>query len=584
MKNVNVKQLVLIGLVAVLISGCAGLQKMKKNANQIQFNVTPEVLESHADKVNVSIDGRFPAKYFNKKATIVATPVLTYEGGESALEAVTLQGEKVEDNNKVISFDNGGSFSYKDFVGFDEAMGVSELMVKMKASKGKKSIDFEPVKIADGVLATSNLLVNYPKPILGIVREKNTTGKYDPNIDEFQRVVPDDMMADIHYLINSAQLRKEEMRSEDVQNIQKYTKDAYDAERKTLKGVEISAYASPDGELEYNANLAENRQESSTGYLDKELKKAGVETNLKAKYTPEDWDGFKELMEQSNIQDKELILRVLSMYTDPEVREREIKNLSAAFTDVAETILPRLRRAKIIASIDLIGKTDEEIAALADSDPASLNPAELLYAAKLTDDLNKKLAIYNSFIKVYPNDWRGPNNAGYILAKQSKFAEAKPLFEKAEKLKNDEPIIKNNLGAVALFEGNIKQAETLFGAAAGSGNEVNYNLGMVSIKKADYNQAVKYFSKDADYNTALAKILTGDNNGALKDLENFDAPGCYMKEYLKAVIGANTAKENLLFDSLSKAVEMNPKLKAKAAKDMNFAKYFAEPKFKAIVE
>ena len=584
MRNVNVKQLAFAGLVAILLSGCAGLQKMKKNASQIKFNVTPEVLESHADKVDVAIDGKFPAKYFNKKATIVATPVLTYDGGETAFEPVTIQGENVEANSKVISFENGGNFSYKDFMAFNDAMSISELELRIKASQGKKSLDFEPIKIADGVDATSNLMVNFPKAIIGVTKEENTTGKYDPNIDEFQRIVPDEMIADIHYLINSSQLRKDETRSDDVKEIQKYTKDAFDADRKDLKKVEVLAYASPDGELKRNADLAEGRQETSTKYLEGEFKKAGVETSLKAKYTPEDWDGFKELMEKSNIQDKELILRVLSMYTDPDVREREIKNLSEAFTDVADDILPRLRRAKIITSIDLIGKTDEEIAALADSDAAALNPAELLYAATLTDDLSKKLDIYKSFIKVYPQDWRGHNNAGAILAQQFKFDESKPLFEKAETLKNSEGIVKNNLGAVAIFEGNIQEAEELLGAAAGAGNEVNYNLGMVSIKKADYDQAVRYFSKDADYNTALAKILTGDNNGALKDLENFDAPKCYMKDYLKAVIGAKTAKENLLFESLKSATEKNPKLKEKAAKDMNFAMYFANPKFKAIVE
>ncbi|NOY94944.1 MAG: tetratricopeptide repeat protein [Chlorobi bacterium] len=583
MRKYNFKALAFVVLAAVL-SGCAGLQKMKKNANQIQFKVTPEVLEANGGKVDVAIDGKFPAKYFIKKATLVATPVLKYEGGETALEPVTLQGEKVEANNKVINYINGGSYSYKDDVKYIDDMSLSDLEIRIKASKGSKSIDFAPIKIANGVIATSTLLVNRPKPILGIQREKNTTGKYDPNIDAFQRIVPDELMADIHYLINRANLRKSEINSDDIKKLKEYTKDAYSAERKKLKGVEISAYASPDGTLEFNADLAEKREETSSSYISKELEKEGVETGLKARYTPEDWEGFKKLMEKSNIQDKELILRVLSMYKDPEVREREIKNLSAAFTAVAEEILPRLRRAKIVTSIDLIGKTDEEIAALAESNPASLNPAELLYAATLTEDLGKQLSIYKSFIKVYPSDWRGPNNAGFVLVKQNKYDDARPLFEKAEQLKNDEPIIKNNLGAVALHGGNIQKAEELFGAAAGAGDEVNYNLGMVSVKKAEYDKAVRYFKKEADVNTALAKILTGDNNGALKDLESTNMPGCFMKEYLKAVIGARTAKESLLFDSLAKAVDMNPDLKAKAKKDMEFAKYFTDSKFIAIVE
>jgi Flp pilus assembly protein TadD len=272
------------------------------------------------------------------------------------------------------------------------------------------------------------------------------------------------------------------------------------------------------------------------------------------------------------------------MYNDPEVREREIKNLSETFTAVAEEILPKLRRAKMTTSVELIGKTDEELKALAKSNAASLNPAELLYAATLFEDLNEQLSIYNSFIKIYSDDWRGPNNAGYVMVKQMNYTDSKSLFEKAEKLKNNEPIIKNNLGAVALNAGDVDEAETLFGAASGAGKEVNYNLGIVSVKNAEYDKAVKYFSKDADINTAVAKMMAGDNNGALKDLEAFERPNCFMKEYLKAVIGARTAKENLLFDSLKEATSIKAEMKAKAKNDMEFAKYFENAKFKAIVE
>ncbi|QGY48136.1 hypothetical protein GM418_16590 [Maribellus comscasis] len=573
----------LVAVAAVLLSGCAGLQKMKKNADQIQFKVTPEILEAHAGDVDVAIDGRFPAKYFNKKATLVATPVLKYDGGETKYEPVTVQGEKVEANNKVISYTTGGSFSYKDAVEYVDDMNKSELYVYMTASKGAKTLDFEPIKIADGVIATSELVMNYPKPILGVQREENTSGKYDPNIDAFQRIVPDEMVADIHYLINRSNLRREETEGSDVKALEDYTKNANEQERIDLKGVEVSAYASPDGEIDFNTDLAADRKNTSSAFLAKKLKEAGVDIELKTKYTPEDWDGFKELMEKSNIQDKELILRVLSMYNDPEVREREIRNLSEAFTDVADEILPQLRRAKLATSVDLIGKTDEELMAAAKSNPSSLNPAELLYAATLFEDLNEQLSIYNSFIKVYPNDWRGPNNAGYVLVKQMKYEDAKPMFEKAERLKNNEPVVKNNLGAIALYEEKVDEAETLFGAASGAGDEVNYNQGIVSVKNANYDQAVRYFSKYEDVNTALAKILAGDNNGALKDLEAFDNPNCFMKEYLKAIIGARTAKENLLLESLQKAVEINPDLKDKAKNDIEFAKYFDNPKFQAIV-
>jgi Flp pilus assembly protein TadD len=583
MSNLNLKP-IFLATVVIILTSCSGLNKMKKNADQIQFKVTPEVLESHAGKVDFAVDTRYPAKYFNKKATVTATPVLKYADGNTTLTPATVQGESIKANNKVINYKGGGSISYKNSVSYKPEMAKSELYMNLTASKGKKKVDFAPVKIATGVLATSELVANYPKPIVGVRREENKTGKYDPNIDPFQRVVPEEMMADIHYQINKSEVRKEEVAAKDVRDLEEYTKKANADDKVDLKRVEVAAYASPDGTIDLNTELAAQRKETSTAFLAQKLKEAGVDIELKTKYTPEDWDGFKKLMEQSNIPDKDLILRVLSMYNDPEVREREIKNLSEAFTGVADEILPQLRRAKMTTSVDLIGKSDEELKELAKSNPASLNPAELLYAATLFDSLDDQLAVYNSFIKDYPNDWRGSNNAGYVLAKQGKYEEAKPLFEKAEIQMNNEPIVKNNLGAVTLKEGDVQKAETLFGAAAGAGNEVNYNLGIVSMKKGEYDKAAKYFIKDEDINSALAKMMTGNNNGALSDLEAFNKPDCYMKEYLKAVIGARTTKENLLFESLQKACTINPEMKAKARNDMEFARYFSNPKFVEITK
>ncbi len=584
MKTIRLLTIITFVLGALLLAGCSGLQKMKKNAGLIEFKTTPKTLETHAGKVDMAIDARFPAKYFDKKTTIVATPVLKYDGGETPFNPVTVQGESVKANNKVISYSGGGSVSYKGTTVYNKEMSLSDLEVRMVASRGAKNLTFDPVKIAKGVISTSTFYSNAPKAILGVRREANNTGKYDPNIDPFQRIVPDELIADIHYLINQSKLREEETEAPDVKKIQEYTKEAYNSKNKELKGVQVSAYASPDGTIDLNTELAAKRKDTSAEFIKESLKKAGVETNLKTRYTPEDWEGFKELMEKSNIRDKDLILRVLSMYTDPEVREREIKNLSFAFTSIAENILPQLRRAKILTSIEMIGKADEEILALAQSNPASLNPAELLYAATLTNNLDKKLTIYNSFIKIYPEDWRGPNNAGYVLVNQGKYTEAKPLFEKAEKLKSNEPIVKNNLGAIAVYEGDLKKGEEYLGIAAGSGPEVNYNQGLLNLKKGEYSRAVRYFDESADPNSALAKIMNGDTNGALKDLEAYSVSGDYRKEYLKAVIGARTAKENLLMESLKAATGINPEMKAKAKNDMEFAEYFDNAKFKSIVQ
>lgn len=580
----QIKFIFWIASAMLLLSGCASLEKMKKGAAGIRYKVTPEVLETHGGKVDVAINGILPGHFFDKKARLVATPVLKYEGGETELPPVTLQGEKVKDNNKVISYNAGGNFSYKQIFPYKDEMRKSDLVIRLQATKGSQRADFEQVTIAKGVLATNTLMAVTPKPITGIVREANTTGKYDPAIDAFQRIVPDEMLADIYYLINSATLRKEEIAATDVKQFLDYTKDAHDDTNKELKKVEVSAYASPDGSIDLNTELASRREKASTAFVEDQMKKAKVEANLRTKYTPEDWEGFKEMLEKSDIQDKDLILRVLSMYTDPEVREREIKNLSSAFTQVATEVLPKLRRAKLLTTVDIIGKTDDQIIAIAGSRPESLNQAELLHAASLSDDQDQKLKIYNSFSKIFPNDWRGPNNAGMVLASMMKYAEAKPYFEKAEKLKPEEPIIKNNLGTIALFENDNRKAEEYFGAASGSGNEVNYNLGLVNIRKGDYNRANQYFRSYADPNTALVKILSGNYNGALSDLEDFDRPNCFMKEYLKAVVGARTNKEDLVIESLKKAVAYNPGIKAKVATEMEFAKFFENPRFREIIK
>ncbi|HKK82101.1 MAG TPA: hypothetical protein VJ909_07625 [Prolixibacteraceae bacterium] len=583
MKKFNFKVLVLFATVALLMSSCASIKKMKKEADQIKWDVNPEVLEAHAGQVKVAVEGQIPEKYFVKKATLTVTPVVKYEGGEKAYPEIKLQGESVTANNAVITYDEGGNFSVEGALPYEESMKMSELIVRMTAQKGTNSLDFEPVKIADGVIATSELVDQSGAPIVGVQKEENSSGKYDPTIDKFQRVVPDEFIADLHYLINSSYVRGQEVEADDVNQFQSYTKEAKEDERKDLKDVEVSAYASPDGELDWNEALSQKRETTASEYLKKQLDKLGVDKDINTRYTAEDWEGFKELMEESSIQDKELILRVLSMYSDPEVREKEIRNLSEAFTDVADEILPELRRAKFIASIDMIGKTDEELLAAAENNPSSLNQAELLEAAGLTDDLAKKKAFYKSFIKQFEDDWRGYNNLGMVQVMEDDFTAAADNFAKADQLDNNNPIVQNNLGVIALKSDDINKAKELFSAASGVGPQVDYNMGIVSIARAEYDKAVQYFGECIKPNAALAKILAGDNNGALKKLEASESESA-MVDYLKAIVGARTAKENLMVESLETAVEKEPSLKAEAKKDLEFAKYFDNPKFQEVVE
>ncbi|MCZ4694381.1 hypothetical protein DWB61_04220 [Ancylomarina euxinus] len=574
MKKIKLNHVAAMLLAGALLSGCAGMSKMKKNASDIDYNVTPEILETHAGKVDVEVSVRIPANYFNKKATLIATPVLKFEGGEVAFAPRTLQGEKVQGNAEVVPYEAGKTIKYKGSVDYEVAMRISDLEVRMTAQKGEKSLDFDPVKIAQGVKATATLVQNKPANIIGK--------------DAFQRIIAETKEADLHYLINSANVRWSEMKSEDIKALSEYFKTVEADAKKEYKGIEVSAYASPDGAEDFNEKLAGKREVSSSKYVKKSMKKAKLsdytsEEFFKSNVTPEDWDGFKKLMQASNIRDKELILRVLSMYTDPEVREKEIRNISAAFSEVKEEILPKLRRAKFLVNVDNIGKSDEKIKDLAKNNPAELNVEELLYAATLTEVASEKLAIYNTAKKQFAADWRAHNDAGMILFGMKKIEEAKANFDKADQLSANNAVVKNNLGAVELVNGNVAEAEVLFGAATGAGKEVNYNLGIVAIKKAQYDLATQQFGECYAVNSALANILAGKYTVALEKL-NKNTSDDAMVDYLKAIVGARTNNNNLIFSNLKSATAKDASLKAFAKSDLEFYTVFENAEFKAIVE
>jgi tetratricopeptide (TPR) repeat protein len=584
MRSFKFNYLVLFIFGTTVLTGCVSLKNMEKDAGKMKYSVVPETLETHNSIVNIALQGRIPEKYFLKNATIIATPVLNTPKGEKYYEPFFLQGESVKANNKAISFADGGSISYKGSIPFDYDMRKSELVLKIRASMGKQTIDFLPVKLADGVIATSTLVDNSPFTLIGVQKNKNTTAAYNPATDKYQRIVPEKYVADLVYLINSSEVRTQEMSKEEIKQLSNYITEAYKADRKELKGVEISAYASPDGGLELNTKLSEKREGSASQVIEKDLIKNNVKTDLKTKYTPEDWDGFKELMEKSTIQDKELILRVLSMYADPEVREREIKNLSSAFTSVATNILPKLRRSKITASVDVVGRTDEENSTLAINDPSKLNQAELLYAASITDNPNVQKTMYTNFTKVFADDWRGFNNLGSVLLNLGDIDGAAVNFEKADRLNPKNPIIQNNLGCVELKKKNLTKAEELFGAATGAGNEVNDNLGIVKIMQGQYETASKYFNNNTQStaNRALAQLLSNDNNGALSTLNAAPVESGRIC-YLKAIIAARTAKTSMMYENLAKAIKKDEAFKALARTDLEFAKYFDDQNFKLIL-
>ncbi len=568
MKRIS-QNLIVLGLAVFLLSSCGGLNRMQRNADQVRYDVTPEILEAHAGDVEAAIRGTYPDRYFHRNVILELTPVIRHAGGETELNTLTLQGENVTDNHQVISRD-GGSFNYVDKVDFEEDMRVSELILRVTGHQGNRTREFDPVKLADGVIATSMLVVKDPKPVLAL--------------DRFQRVIPDTKQAEIFYLINRAEVRASEIGSDRIQGFGEFLKEASEDERIILDRAGIRAYASPDGPIDFNERLSEQRKETSNKVMTDKMKEAEfeiAENFYETMALGEDWEGFRKMVEESDIADRQLILRVLSMYTDPEVREQEIRNMTAVFEELAEKVLPKLRRAILAVDYERVGYCDDELQEIFASDPNRLNLEELLYTATLIDDYNRKLRVYQRAAQNFPNCNRAHNNVGYVQMKLNNVSAAKSSFQSAQRIKDDD-IVKNNLGAVALMEGNIDQAEEYFRSVASPTSETNYNLGIVSIIKADYDAAESYFGNTCEVNTALAKMLNNKNDDALRILNCVEEP-CAITHYLKAIVGARTNDTNLLFDNLRTAIEMKGELREDAKTNMEFGRYFEDETFLSIV-
>jgi len=560
-------------LAAALLSSCSGLNKMKKNSNLVKYEVTPKVLETHAGVVTVTIKGTYPAKYFDKKTTVTATPVLTYTGGETAFEKVqVLQGESVQANNKVITA-TGGDFTYTATIPYKDAMKMSELVLRLKAVRGKKTLDFDPVKIADGVIATSTLVEKAGRPI--------------SMKDNYVRINPESKLADIHYQINQADISSKELKEEDIALLKAYIQSVSTDPNRQLKSTEVSSYASPDGSMKINAPLSEKRGKTAGTFIKKEFSKidaAKADGFFNEKTTPEDWDGFKSEVENSTIQDKDLILRVLSMYSDPDVREKEIKNMSAAFEKLKTDILPKLRRSKLAVNVDLVGRTDDQILAQMRSDPKALSLEESLRAATLTTDLNEQLKFNQTTQENFPKCIRAKNNTGCVYMALGKTDEAIAEFEKAKAIQNND-VVKNNLGFGALVKGDMAKAEEYFNSMTAATPESKWGLGVIAITKGEYDKAVNYFGTEPCFNNALALYLKGDVAKSKAMLDGMkELCKCGKPSYLKAVIGAKLDDKNYMITNLKEAIAFKADWKAYAKTDLEFAKFFADDTFKATIQ
>lgn len=550
----------LVALLVLAFSSCSKMGELSPD----YFTTNPEVLEAVGGKVPVTITGKFPEKYFKKNATVEVTPVLRWEGGEAKGQPATFQGEKVQGNDQTISYKAGGTYTMKASFDYVPEMAKSELYLDFKIKKGKKEYTIPSVKIADGVIATSEL------PTVN-----SANAAYAP--DAFQRVIKQAKEAQIMFLIQQANLRASELKSDSLKAFHKQVVAvAGDTKNYKLNNIEISAYASPDGGVKLNTTLAENRQNNTEKYMNQQLKKGKIETEVDTKYTAQDWDGFQELVSKSNIQDKDLILRVLSMYSDPEQRETEIKNISSVYKTLADEILPQLRRARLTANYDVIGRSDEEINAAFDTDAKVLSNDELLYAATLTNDNARKEAIYKKAVELYPNDFRAYNNLGMMAYANGDLAAAENHFKQAASKNANSAEANTNLGLIELTKGNVANAETYLSKSTGA-NTANEALGNLYIKQGQYDRAVQAFGDTKTNSAALAQILAKDYNKAKSTLSAVKNPDAYTS-YLMAIVGARTNNADLVKSSMDKVKQLDATLAAKAQNDREFAKYANEIK------
>lgn len=535
------------------------------------FTTTPQVLEAIGGKVPVTINGIFPEKYMKKKAVVEVTPVLRYEGGEVKGQSATFQGEKVEGNNQTISYKVGGNYTMKNSFTYVPEMAESELYLTFNAKVGKKEVSVPEVKIADGVIATSALVGN-------TLNGANT----GTSSDAFQREIKQAKEANIMFLISRAELRASELKSQGITDFKSTLNQINETENLELSNIEVSSYASPDGKEDFNDKLAQKRKANTEKYMEKELKKAKIDATLDGKYTAEDWDGFQELVSKSNLQDKDLIIRVLSMYQDPEQREKEIRNLSAVYSTLADEILPQLRRSRLTVNYKVIGKSDAELTQMSAATPEKLTIEELLYAATLTNDASKKEAIYKAATKNYPNDYRAYNNLASLSYQKGDYTAAANYIAQAAKLNGSDADVKVNQALLALKKGDQTAAQTLLGNA-GKSAAANEALGNLYLMQGNYQKAVAAFGDAKTNSAALAQILTSDYNKAKNTLAAVSNKDAYTS-YLGAVLAARTNNAQAAVSSLKEAIAKDSSMAVKAAKDMEFAKLRSNAAFKALLK
>jgi Flp pilus assembly protein TadD len=572
---------------ALFLAGCAGLGSMEKAIETLNIKVNPETLIIRGDIVEVEITGNFPAKYFAKKVRLEATPVLVWDGGEAAFATEGFQGEDAAGNYTVVPFEAGKSFTYTASIPYDAAMeDGSRLELRLRGLKGDKAVEFDPYVLCNGVITTPNLVQpddkfamtpdRFQRTMSYSLGEDNTTEVTTTEVTTTEATTGANVVS-INYAYNSSRVTTAETRTDAWKAMKELFVLAASADSVSLTGVTIEAYASPEGEISLNEDLATNRTESAQKALMKELKRKKIET-AEGFYTliakGEDWNGFKRLMKASDIADKDLILRVLEMYSDKSKREEEIRNIAKTYSEIEDQILPSLRRSEIAIDYTVEGYTDEQIITYATSTPALLTVEELLFSATLFDDVNMKYTIYAACADTYSSDLRGHNNAGVCLMEMGRRNQAEEAFNSARSLDPNNQAVLNNLGAISRQKGKTDEAASLFGKA-GSGPEVSYNKGLVAITQGNYGAAISTMSGATTANLALAKLLNGDASGAKTTLENANDDSA-VSSYLLAICSARLGDGEGVKRNITDALTKDGTLREKAKSDLEFQNYSSE--------
>lgn len=563
---------------AVILTSCDGLGKMLKKQKDFKYTLTPNPIEMHGDSVQFGVSGKFNPKLFQKKVTLTLTPVIKYaNGGEKKLKPVVLVGEKATGSGQKIAFSTGGSFSYtSEKFAYEEGMRNAKVTITGEGQVKSKTKAFDPVELGDGTMATSLLVRHDEKPLMAK--------------DNFQKTFAMNQSTHIYYVINQSGVRPTEMKSEEMKAINEFISKNLSNPWYNFKGINVSAYASPDGETDKNENLAKDRANSASvammAEFNKNKDKAVTFGKSKDQFivgtTREDWEGFKSLMEQSTMADKDLILRVLTMYTDADQRRKEIKNLSKTYDELANNVLPKLRRAEITVNVDKKSRTDEMISRLATTSPDSLSVEELLYAGTLTNDINTLTQIYAAAEKQYGSDWRTSNNLGCMLLAQNKLTEAAAAFKRASNAAPTQPAVINNLGIIEARNENRAAAMDLYSKAGGA-SETKYNMGILEVRNGKYAEAVADFGNYSGHNKALAELLSG-NAGQVKETigKSMEKDMAY-SFYLKAVAAARQGNSPEAISNLKSAIEKDNSYKAYAKDDVEFLKLRADAGYTALI-